>query len=178
METKKDKQAFIADVKKRISNREELKKFYNEVFLPTLKKFNGKVYNARFINALNEGEKDREPRIWAKFEGQTREKITIVLKVQNDRYNYSDTESLYIELIANYEDFNHRISEADTLAGDMGKNYLKNFDASTDELRAIVKGYDKYMKVADKLKDTIKEFNELPYDFRKNLQSWGLHIYI
>ena len=178
METKKDKQAFIADVKKRISNRQELRKFYDEVFLPTLKKFDGKVYNARFINALNEGERNREPRIWAMFEGQTREKITVVLRAQNDRYNYSDTEALYIELIANYVEFNHRISEADTLAGDMGKNYLKNFDAETEALYGVIKGYDKFMKVADKLKVTIKEFNELPYDFRKNLKNWGLHIYI
>ena len=54
MRTKKNKEQFIEEMKKRINLREQLNSFYNDIYLPTLKKFDGKVYNIRFIKALRE----------------------------------------------------------------------------------------------------------------------------
>ena len=43
MRTNKTKQQFIEEMKQRINLREQLNSFYNEIFLPTLQKFDGKV---------------------------------------------------------------------------------------------------------------------------------------
>ena len=54
MRTHKTKENFIARLEKEIVAINELLNFYKNVYLPTLAKFNGKVYNKRFINALKE----------------------------------------------------------------------------------------------------------------------------
>ena len=52
------KEQFIAKCEKRIEVRNIIMDFYLHVYLPTLLKFNGKVYNIRFIKALREKAKE------------------------------------------------------------------------------------------------------------------------
>ena len=54
MRTRKNKEQFIEEMKKRINLREQLNIFYNDIYLPTLKKFDWNVYNIRVITALRE----------------------------------------------------------------------------------------------------------------------------
>ena len=56
MRTKSTKAEFVNETKERIAMRETLCDFYYNTYLPTLKKFNGKVYNIRFIKALRESQ--------------------------------------------------------------------------------------------------------------------------
>ena len=66
MRTKKNKEQFIEEMKKRINLNEQLNTFYNEIYLPTLQKFDGKVYNIRFIKALREQAQNLNNLIWVK----------------------------------------------------------------------------------------------------------------
>ena len=58
MKTKLTKEQFIARMKKENKHRNDLLEFRNRIFLPTLQKFDGKVYNIRFIKALREANED------------------------------------------------------------------------------------------------------------------------
>ena len=53
--TNKTKEEFIKEMEQRINIRKTLMDFVDNVYFPMMAtKFDGKVYNARFINALNE----------------------------------------------------------------------------------------------------------------------------
>ena len=47
--TIKTKEEFIKEIQERISISKNLLDVYNNIYLPTLKEFDGKVYNIRFI---------------------------------------------------------------------------------------------------------------------------------
>lgn len=166
MRTKMNKEQFFNNVQKKINHRNALNDFYINVFLPIAKKFDGKVYNIRFIKALR-GEAEKISKCI--FIGELMDGY-IEINYRMGIFSYSDFEYAYYPLPLNE---NGRISYEDCVN--------KGFDAEsfakiTNEYQNSLDNYDKYMEIADRLADVVKEYNSLPYKFRSNIDV-NLHIY-
>lgn len=172
---------FASRIAKKNKSQEELLKAYEKVFLPLLKKWNGKVYNKRFRTAIEEelaaSDYGKENKIFVNEEGQNREEVTLVLKQYPISGNYNEREYLYIQLIVKYIDGNYRISETETLSNERGKAWLNNARENILERNKAIKNWDKYMEQVEKLQTAIKDYMDLPYCFRENLNKNQFRIY-
>ena len=182
MRQKTEKTAFITYQKTAIKNRELLRQIYNTTFQDVLKKYDGKVYNKRFETALNDelkklypgarlftvSEDRRHGDSYSNFKDEWR--VTFKLCIYNDRINYVDKEELCTVLIFDLdENCNLRINAEKSKSEKYTVCWGENFDKGTEELRQVIKNYDKYLKVAQKVADAINEFKELPHVFRQNI---------
>ena len=144
MRTHKTKEEYIAELKGKIARRNEILKAYEEEFKPLLDKFNGKVYNARFINELRKQLQERNKLFNVLNERQSGQNIEFNIILRNDNYNYNDYEALYIGIVAPYTDGNQRIDTSKV--HEYAKPWYNNFMDGIEELKGVVKNYDKYMK--------------------------------
>ena len=160
MRLKLTKEQFIADVEKRYAHRTDLVEFYNRVFLPTLQKFHGKVYNIRFIKALRSACSDELMFI------RERESDHICIEKRISKFNYSDAESLYLKLIV---DGDGRIDANASVADELGQKWLENFNKHSEELLLSRDNYDAYMAKCEELRRMISEYARLPFTFRDNI---------
>ena len=171
MRTKKNKEQFIEEMKKRINVREQLNIFYNDIYLPTLKKFDGKVYNIRFIKALREQAVKLNNLIYVK---ELEDTDTIEIQLRHHQYNYTDYETLWVKLILTNEG---RISYELTINDEIGKKWLENFNEYKNEYQMAIDNYDQYMTIAEQLEKALETYNKLPHSFRNNLDTQWMHIY-
>ena len=171
MRTNKTKQQFIEEMKQRINLREQLNSFYKEIFLPTLQKFDGKVYNVRFIKALRE-QADKCNKLMLVKEMDYNKGIEIQLR--QHQYNYTDYESLWAKLVLTNEG---RISYELTINDEIGKKWLENFNEYKNEYQMAIDNYDQYMTIAEQLEKALQTYNKLPHSFRNNLDTQWMHIY-
>lgn len=171
MRTNKEKEAFINEMKKRIEIRNTILSFYENVYLPLMcTKFDGKVYNKRFVNALNDEAKKIDPLMSVK--GLEYDHIEICLRL--NQWNYNDYESMYVPcVLAN----GGRIDYEATVNNEIGKAWVKNFILYRDEYQQTIDHYDEYMEKANELEKMIKEYNKLPHPFRGNIARWDWCIY-
>lgn len=182
MNTRKEKAVFLAAVKNEITKRETLRMFLTSSFQDLLKKFDGKVYNKRFNNALRDALKAVSPEMWCecKFRGPEyfgREKelpncprVEIALHYYKQPGNYIDVVTLWTNIVLCYDsNYNARINAEYTGRDGLSASWLQCFDENTDGARAILKNYDAFMSVADELKTAICKYNDLPYQFRENI---------
>ena len=170
MRTRKNKEQFIEDMKKRINLREQLNIFYNDIYLPTLKKFDGKVYNIRFIKALREQAEKLNNLIYVKELDNTNT-IKIQIKLS---YNYTDYETLWVKLILTKEG---RISYELTINDEIGKKWLENFNEYKNEYQMAIDNYDQYMTIAEQLEKALETYNKMPHTFRNNMDTEWMRIY-
>lgn len=173
------KEEFINRVSVDIKHREQLRKFFDTTFVEVVKRFDGKVYNARVAKAINEALQAVNPLFWAECEMKSRESysnypnnnyVEVVLKARRESHNYQDYQTLYTKIMLVADDnYNLRVSV------DMSKNekyviaWAESFDVTTNEMKESVKKYDKFCKVTQKVADAISEFSELPQTFRNNI---------
>lgn len=155
-----EKSAFVAQVQREIEVRENLIKWYEGKFLPTLKKFDGKVYNKRFISALDA---EKEDLMFIR----PLEYDHIIIEGYHRKMNYTDRESLYAMVKLNDEG---RIDYEASTNDDMGKKWIENFNKTTHELRDSIEKYEEYLEVAKDLANKIEEYSKLSYRFRENIQ--------
>ena len=94
MRTELSKEAFIARVENQVSRREELLRYYNKVFLPTLQKFDGKVYNKRFITALQNECNELQYVRPLEYEH-------VIVEMRSSRTSYTDHEDIYLQVKLN-----------------------------------------------------------------------------
>ena len=187
MKTRQNKGDFFSTLKSEISHRETLRTFFDTTYQELLKKYDGKVYNKRFDTALNDALKAVSPLMWAKCELQSRNSysnykdnnlVQVVINFRNSSHNYNDNESLYTNIVlvtdANY---NLRISAEDSGKERYTLAWLGNFDRETETRKAILKDYDKYLRMAEKMVEAVKTYNELPHRFRENIDTQYLRIY-
>lgn len=180
MRQREEKTAFIKRLTNEIRNRETLREVYNTVFLPMVAKFNGKVYNKRFDNALNEELKKVSPLMFAKCEQKSPSSysnfkeswtVQVVLSCYNEKGNYSDKESLYTNVVLDCSDgYTLRINAEKSKEETYTIAWGDNFDKETAEEKEILTNYNKYLKVAQKVFDAIEVFKDLPYRFRQNIE--------
>jgi len=176
MRQKQEKNVFLNTLKVQIKHREMLQAFYNTSVWAIVAKFDGKVYNKRFDNALNEALQAIDPLMSATctFKGRdsysnfpNNNKVEIHLSCRLDTFNYSDKESLWFNLVL---DSDGRICCENSKNEKYTIAWVENFVKDTEEQKTIIKGYDEYLKVAQKVADSISEFKDLPSRFRRNIE--------
>ena len=170
---RKPKNDFIAKTRQRIEARELILKFYNEVYLPTLLKFDGKVYNKRFITALRDKCKE-----YHEFMHVTEKSYDhIEIQLRTDRWNYNDYESMYVKCETEYVDGNNRISYGKTVNDQFHKAWVENFAKYCGEYEDAIANYDKYMETVKALENALQAYSELPHAFRANIDTDYARIY-
>ena len=177
MKTKLEKKEFISELKNVLKVRAQLLTM-REILLGVARKFDGKVYNKRFDNAALEALKklndlvriETEFRNPSKYNEHELPVVEVGINVRTDERNYSKYESLYLHLVLVDNRINMAVTETDT----MSERWIENFNKETVEIEQIIKDYDKLMKIADKLEEAAKAYNNINYRFRHNLR--GLNI--
>lgn len=177
MREKMNKSDFINKLHTEIEHREMIVKAFNTAFQEVLNAFDGKVYNKRFLNALNEKLQSINPLLSAREEHGTQRDcysnfndlfcVEITINCRFDKYNYQDKEQLYTNIIVIPSSY--RIDAEKSKAEKMTLIWLENFNQYTEEKKRVIKDYNKMLKVAQKVADAIKDFKELPTDFRENI---------
>lgn len=179
--TNRTYEQFEERIRRQNKSQEELLAAYEKVFLPLLKKWDGKVYNKRFRTAIEEGLTEQGygklSKIYVSQENQYHEEVTLVLQQYPVPGKWNESEQLYIQLIVKYVEGNYRISEAETISNERGQAWLKNARENITERKKAVKNWKKYMKQVEQLQAAIKAYNELPHCFRENIVKWGMTIY-
>ncbi len=170
--TRKTKEEFIKEMQKRINMRKTIMDFVDNVYFPMMAtKFDGKVYNARFINALNEEAKKISDRMYVN-RGSINEDIEISFRMSD--WNYNDCETIYLKCKTNAEgriDYDATINDRST------KAWIDSFKSYMDEYQKAIDNYDEYMKVFVELNESLEKYNELPHTFRGHLDTSWMQIY-
>ena len=189
MRTNETKQEIIARLKKEIENRKSLRAFYENEWPMLLKKWDGKVFNKRFKDAVEEELRKISPLMYAKFTEQgvghnsysninDKPIVQMIVCFRNSLSNYNDREELYTNIVCRYDDnFNSRISAEDTPTEHFTIVWFENFNEETENEEGIIENYDKYMEVAEQMEQAVKAYNDLPYRFRANMDTTYTRIY-
>lgn len=168
--TIKTKDEFVKEMNERISISKNLLDVYNNIYLPTLKEFDGKVYNIRFIKALR-AKVENNKRIYIS-EKKYDDMIEIRQRISD--FNYTDYENLCVKCLTNEE---NRIDYNATLEDKYHNIWLKNFKEYFEEYQNVIDNYDAYMEQANQLAYAINAYNNLPSPFRQNVEKTWLNIY-
>ena len=170
--TNKTREEFINEMKERINIRKTIMDFVNNVYFPMMAtKFDGKVYNARFLNALNEEAKKVSERMYVK-KGYSNDEIEIQMRLT--QWNYNDYESILLKCKTNAEG---RIDYEATINDKMCQSWIKNFKSYIEEYQNSIDNYDEYMKVFVELANALENYNKLPHSFRGHLDKSWMRIY-
>lgn len=170
--TNKTKEEFINEMQQRIEIRKTIMEFVDNVYFPMMAtKFDGKVYNARFLNALNEEAKKINERMYVK-RGYTADEIEIQLRLSD--WNYNDYESILLKCKTNAEG---RIDYDATINDTYTKAWVANFKSYMDEYQKAIDNYDEYMEVFVELGNALEKYNKLPHTFRGHLDKSYMRIY-
>ena len=169
--TIKTKDEFVKEIQERISISKNLLDVYNNIYLPTLKEFDGKVYNIRFIKALR-AKVENNKRIYISERDEYDDMIEIRQRISD--FNYTDYENLCVKCLTNEE---NRIDYNATLEDKYHNIWLKNFKDYTEEYQNVIDNYDAYMEQVNQLAKTINDYNNLPSPFRQNVEKTWLNIY-
>lgn len=168
--TIKTKEEFVKEIQERISISKNLLDVYNNIYLPTLREFDGKVYNIRFIKALR-AKVENNKRIYIS-EKEYDDMIEIRQRISD--FNYTDYENLCVKCLTNEE---NRIDYNATLEDKYHNIWLKNFKEYFEEYQNVIDNYDAYMEQANQLAKVINDYNNLPSPFRQNVEKTWLNIY-
>lgn len=169
MNTKLTKESFIASMGKRIQMRDTLIDFYKDSYLPILKKFDGKVYNIRFIKALRAEAENTNKLIYVK----EMENNSIEIQLRTSQFSYNDYESIFVRC----DTREHRLSYEDTINDKTNEAWIENFNKYTQEHYDAIEHYDEYMEKTNELVKVLNEYNKLPHIFRDNLDTNWMRIY-
>ena len=168
--TFKTKDEFVKEIQERISISKNLLDVYNNIYLPTLKEFDGKVYNIRFIKALR-AKVENNKRIYI---SERKYDDMIEIRQRMSDFNYTDYENLCVKCLTNEES---RIDYNATLEDKYHNIWLKNFKDYIGEYQNVIDNYDAYMEQVNQLAKTINDYNNLPSPFRQNIEKFTLNIY-
>ncbi len=170
--TNKTREEFVKEMNQRIEIRKTIMDFVDNVYFPMMAtKFDGKVYNARFINALNEEAKKVSDRMYVK-RGYGDDEIEIQLRLT--QWNYTDYESILLKCKTNAEG---RIDYEATINDKLCQTWIENFKSYMEEYQKAIDNYDEYMKIFVQLADALEKYNKLPYTFRNHLDKSWMKIY-
>ena len=168
----KTKEEFVKEMQQRIEIRKTIMEFVDHVYFPMMAtKFDGKVYNARFLNALNEEAKKISERMYIK-KGYSNDEIEIQMRVS--QWNYNDYESILLKCNTNAEG---RIDYDATINDQYTKAWIENFKSYMKEYQKAIDNYDEYMQVFVELANALDNYNKLPHSFRGHLDKSWMMIY-
>ena len=169
--TNKTKEEFIKEMKQRIEIRKTIMDFVDNVYFPMMAtKFDGKVYNSRFINALNEEAKKIDERMYVERANSSGE---IEIKLRLSQWNYNDYESILLKCKTN----EGRINYTATINDQQLMDWLESFKSYIEEYQKCIDNYDEYMQVFVELANALDNYNKLPHSFRGHLDKTWMTIY-
>lgn len=173
MYTKRNKEELINKLQKKIITCNVLKQFVTDVVFPTLKKFDGKVLNKRFYDTIN-NEIDGIYKTYNIFVRKVvYRELDIIARLDEFAYNECVTYVIRMDL-----DDDKRIDYDKIMNDKIGTAWRGDFDKNTANYKSTIDNYDKFMEVAERLESLIKEYNDLPYSFRDNIdKNYGFTIY-
>jgi len=170
--TNKTKEEFIKEMEQRINICKTIMEFVDNVYFPMMAtKFDGKVYNARFLKALNEEAKKISEHMYVE-KGYCNDEIKIQMRLS--QWNYNSYESILLKCNTNAEG---RIDYDDTINDHYTKAWIDSFNSHIEEYQKAIDNYDDYMKVYAELGDALMKYNKLPRSFRGNLDTSWIRIY-
>ena len=170
--TNKTREEFVKEMNQRIEIRKTIMDFVDNVYFPMMAtKFDGKVYNARFLNALNEEAKKISERMYVK-KGYSNDEIEIQMRLSD--WNYNDYESILLKCNTNAEG---RIDYDATINDHYMKAWIESFKSYIEEYQKSIDNYDEYMKVFVELNESLEKYNKLPHTFRGHLDTSWMRIY-
>lgn len=82
-----------------------------------------------------------------------------------------------VNLVTRYTDGHNRISEADTLSNEQTKAWLQGAFKSIQQRKDVVKNWDKYMRIANRLQEAVKAYNALPECFTEHVERWQFDVH-
>lgn len=175
MQQRVPKDIYVDQLTKKVQKREQLRRYYTKNYLPILRKFDGKVYNARFVNAINEDMERHDALLHITDMTDNDDKTRrLWMYVCESATNYNRAASIMLRVVCNAEG---RIdAKASEEYADMQKE-LKGFDEGTTEILTTIYNYDEYMKITDDMMAAIEKYNNLPYHFIQNLDTYYIHIH-
>jgi hypothetical protein len=172
MRTNKTKEEFINDLQTRIETRKDVLNIYENLFLPLLKKFDGKVFNKRFKTQFAELLKANNiENVLLRDMNLSFTNCRYTLDKQNYKFNYSDVESLYFQFVLS----DGRIDFEATISNEENTRNLNQFKNSITSYERCINNYDKYMEIAKETEEKINEFNNMHYLFRQNVKINSLY---
>lgn len=157
-----EKSEKIQELKKSIENRKQILSIYESVILPTIEKFDGKVYNKRFFTALKEATKDVKL-LYINQNQFIKNEFTI--SFLKSVHNYTEINTLYFGIELNSLE---RIDFTKTKENKIFNAWLQNYKDSINEIQTVIDNYDNYIKIAERLQKSIDEYAKLPHYFREN----------
>lgn len=170
--TNKTREEFVKEMNQRIEIRKTIMEFVDNVYFPMMStRFEGKVYNVRFLNALNEEAKKISERMYVK-KGYSNDEIEIQMRLSD--WNYTDYESILLKCKTNAEG---RIDYEATINDKLCQSWIANFKSGMDEYQSAIDNYDEYMKVFVELANALEKYNKLPHTFRGHLDKSWMRIY-
>lgn len=162
MRTRQTKEEFVTNARKYIKMYEDLQSFYKKVYMPTLKEFDGKVYNVRFIKALRAKSAEVNELIYV----NERDCDSIEIGVMAAKYAYTDKVSMWVKCPLTYD---FRLSVELTENDKTHHAWIANTNESIKDYKDSIKNYNKYMALGEKLEKTIGKWNALPFAFRHSV---------
>lgn len=158
----------LEGLQKQYKKAEILFSFYENEWKALVKKWDGKVYNKRFRDAVTNALKEKSPLMFMREEysidavRNASKRISLSSKVAE--LNYNIDESFYIDLFLTGDG---RIDAENTLSGN--ERERETFKNHMEAMRDIMQHYDVYMEEAQHLYDAILKYNKLPLMFRQNI---------
>ena len=177
--TNETKEQFAVKAEQKAKNYEALSKFWQQVFKPVLRDFNGKALNNRFIVALQQKALEVDENI-----------VIGSLNKQQDNTSYLHVETTYADwnsaiticIVEQWAGSDERlINEAATRQRNKGwrNNETKEQEllAMADGCRRSIEHYDDYMQQVAQLRQLLDKYNEVPTCFHQHIVRDFLHTY-
>lgn len=172
MRTNTTKEEFINDLQTRIETRKDVLNIYENLFLPLLKKFDGKVFNKKFrVQFAELLEENNIKNVLLRDMNLSFANCRYTLDKQNYKFNYSDVESLYFQFVLS----DGRIDFEATISNEENIRNLNQFKNGITSYERCINNYDKYIEIAKETEEKIKEFNDMHYLFRQNIKINSLY---
>lgn len=174
----KSEAEWAARANRRLETRKILLNYIENEFMQLLTQFDGKVFNARFKNAIprvllcESSVKGKGMCVYVSDRYTDSSKKEFRFELMNQDYNYTDNEIFYFNLTT----VNGRISKERSLEDEASQTWKKNFLKETEEIKMGLENYGTYLKMAKELYERICEFEKIPYSFRKEVVSFAGRI--
>lgn len=156
------KEKFIEQTQKRILLRKQVLKFKETEVVATINKFDGKVFNKRFNNALIGLLPNK---FWNVMPGSSKHDFYITARIYD--YDYSLCENLYIRVVLDREG---RLMAKESLEDDYSRSLVRQFINDTDKMQEAIERYDEFLESVKRIEELARRYaGEAPYCFKKNI---------
>lgn len=157
---------FLAGLQNRYNKAKILYSFYENEWKALVKKWDGKIYNKRFRDAVTNALKEKNPLMFMSEEYSfSKEEKKISLSSQVSEFNYNTEETFCLNLFLTEDG---RIDAEKTLSGN--DNRAEAFQNNMEVMCDTIQHYYVYMEEVQRLYEAILGYNKLPYMFRQNIK--------